>query len=243
MKNYDSKYKRPVIVEAVFELRFNPLPNWEIGSFVKFAEIAKKKGFSVMRDSPQQFQVTFSPNHEPITNKSASHIQTWNKDETQLWQAGQSLYAANQREPYQGWEVFRPHILKGFKLYSEVVNPKEAEVLILRYINRISFNKSEEPNALLVFLPSGVDFSQNLLNFGCKAEYAFEDGERITVTCAKDISQQKESAVILDILYLKPNPNLETNNLEQTIEKIHNRILERFEESITNELRKRMGVV
>jgi uncharacterized protein (TIGR04255 family) len=243
VKNYDSKYKKPVIVEAVFELRFNPLPNWQIGSFVKFAELAKKKDFPIMQDSPQQFQVTFTPNHEPITNKSASHIQTWNEDKTRLWQAGQSLYAANQREPYEGWGVFRPHILKGFELYKEVANPKEAEVLILRYINRIILNKSEEPSSLLIFLPSGVNFSKNLLNFGCKAEYAFEDNERITITCTKDISQKKENAVILDILYLKPKPNLDINSLESTIEKVHNRILESFEESITEELRQRMEAI
>lgn len=243
MNNKDIKYKKPVLIEAVFELRFKPLPNWEIGSFVKFAELAKENGFPVLRDSPQQFQVTFAPNHEPVINQGASHIQTWNKEETKLWQAGQVLYAANQREPYDGWEKFRPHILKGLKIFKNVAKPKKAEILAMRYINRINLTKSEKPDSLIVFLPSGIEFSENVSDYGCKAEYIFENDEKIVITSAKDNSQKGENALIIEILYIKPNPSLEIDILSETIETIHNRILEKFEKSITDKLRKRMEVV
>jgi uncharacterized protein (TIGR04255 family) len=243
VKSSEIKYKKPAIIEAVFELRFESISNWEIGSFVKFAELAKQNGFPIMRDSPQQFQVVFNPNREPITNKAASHIQTWNEQETQLWQAGNSLYAANQREPYQGWQVFKPHILKGFELFEDVANPKIAEILTLRYINRLVLDEKEDPNSLFWLLPSGIKFSDNLLKFASKIEYGFENNERIVITCAKDISQETENAIILDILYVKPKPQLERIKLEKTIEKIHNRIVDKFENSIKDELRKKMEVL
>lgn len=237
------KYKKPVVAEAVFELRFKPLANWEIGSFVKFSELAKENGFPVMRDSPQQFQVTFSPNHQPIINQGASHIQTWNEEETKLWQAGQSLYAANQRKPYNGWKDFRPHILKGFELFKQVANPKKAEVLAVRYINRIVLKNSDKPDSLLSFLPSGIEFSKNISDYGCKAEFDYENDEKIVVTSAKDNSQEKENALILEILYFKPNPKLSLEELGKTIDIIHNRIGEKFEKAITDKLRKRMEVI
>jgi len=240
MGKNDKKYKKPVVIEAVFELRFKPLPSWEIGSFVKFAELAKENGFPTLRDSPQQFQVTFAPNHEPIINQGASHIQTWNKEETKLWQVGQILYAANQREPYDGWEDFRPHILKGLKLFKQVAKPKEAEILAMRYINRINITKSEKPDSLITFLPSGIEFSQNISDYGCKAEYKFENDEKIVITSAKDSSQKDKNALILEILYIKPKPSLEINSLSEAVKTIHDRIVERFEKSITDKLRKRM---
>jgi len=239
----DNKYKKPVVVEAVFELRFKPLPNWEIGSFVRFAELAKENGFPILRDSPQQFQVTFAPNHEPIINQGASHIQTWNNEETKLWQVGQVLYAANQREPYAGWEDFRPHILKGLELFKQVANPQTAEVLAMRYINRINLTKSEKPDSLLVFLPSGIEFAENISDYGCKAEYKFEGDEKVVITSAKDSSQTNENSLILEILYFKPKPSLDIDSLSEVVETIHSRIVERFEKSITEELRKRMEVI
>lgn len=231
------------MAETVFELRFKPLTNWEISSFVKFSELAKENGFPIMRDSPQQFQVTFSPNHQPVINQGASHIQTWNKEETKLWQAGQSLYAANQRKPYNGWKDFRPHILKGFELFKQVAKPKKAEVLAVRYINRINLTKTDKPNSLIIFLPSGIEFSENVSDFGCKAEFGYEDDEKIVVTSAKDNLQEDENALILEILYFKPNPKLDLEELGITIDKIHNRIGEKFEKAITDKLRKRMEVI
>ena len=225
------RYKKPVVAEAVFELRFEPLKNWEIRSFVKFSELAKENGFPILRDSPQKIQVTVQPNQEPVITQGASHIQTWNKEETKLWQAGRVLYAANQRKPYEGWKIFRPHILKGFELFKQVANPKKAEFLAVRYINQINFSKSEKPDSLLSFLPSGIKFSENVSDYGCKAEFYFEENEKIIVTSAKDNSQKDKNALILEILYVKPNPSLNLDILGNIADKVHNRIGEKIRES------------
>ncbi len=238
----DIKYKKPTIIEAVFELRFKPLPNWEIGSFVKFSELAKENGFPILKDSPKQFQVSFG-SEKPVITSATSHIQTWSMDESQLWQAGQTLYAANQREPYQGWEIFRPHIVKGLDIYKEVANPQAAEALIMRFINRIIIDDQEAPSSLIAFLPHNLEYSNNLVNYGCKAEYKFEEEEIISITATKDITQTNINAIILEILYLKPNPSLESEELNNTIEKIHDRIGEYFEKSITDKLRVKMEVL
>ncbi len=115
--------------------------------------------------------------------------------------------------------------------------------VVLRYINRINLTKLEKPDSLLIFLPLGIEFSKNLSDYGCKAEYKFEGDEKIIITSAKDNSQKDENALILEILYIKPKPSLEINSLSDAVETIHNRIVERFEKSITDKLRKRMEAI
>jgi hypothetical protein len=54
------KYKKPAIIEAVFELRLPTDNSWGVSSFIKFANAASKKGFSEVVDAAEGFQVNFS---------------------------------------------------------------------------------------------------------------------------------------------------------------------------------------
>ena len=110
----------------------------------------------------------------------------------------------------------------------------------MRYINRINIEKKEAPVSLIAFLPNNLEYSKNLVNYGCKAEYRFEEDEIISITATKDITQTKTNAIILEILYRKPKPSLENKKLSKTISKIHDRIGEYFEKSITQKLREKM---
>ena len=238
----DNKYNNPSILEAVFELRFPSTQPWEMRYFVEFSNLAKDNGFPILKDSPQQVQVTFKNNQEPIINRGASHIQTWNVENTKLWQAGQLLFAANQREPYSGWEDFRPHIIKGLRIYYDIVKIQKAESLSLRYINRIEFADDELPDKLLNFLPSGIDYKKNPSNYVCRVEYDYENGEKIIIISAKEDSNVKKNSIILELLYLKPNPELNIKEIESTIDRIHENIRHHFEDLITDELRSRMEI-
>ncbi len=242
MTTKDNKYYKPSVLEAVFELRFPPTQTWEMRYVVEFSNRANANSFPVLKDSPQQVQVTFKNNQEPIINKGASHIQTWNVENTQLWQAGQLLFAANQREPYNGWENFRPHILKGLEIYYDIAKPQTAETLSIRYINRIQFNDDELPNKLIKFLPSGIAYEKNPSNYMCRVEYDYENGEKMIIISAKEDSNIKKNSIILELLYLKPNPELDITNIESTIDRIHENIRQHFENSITDELRNRMEI-
>jgi uncharacterized protein (TIGR04255 family) len=242
----EHKYNHPTILEAVFELRFQSVKTWGISSFVEFAGLAKERGYPVLKDAAQSFQVTFPMNSgvAPTMNTVASRVQTWNKEGTQLWQASPEIFAANRRAPYEGWEAFRPHILEGLELYYKLANPEQVESLKLQYINRIEVDvEKSSPSDFVRFLPPEIQYADGINNFVCRTEQSFEDGEQIAVTSARDLSETDGVAIILDILYTSIKPNLEQNALASTIEKAHSRMISAFEKSITDAQRERMEPV
>ncbi len=239
-----TKYKHPVLVEAVLELRFPSNNKWGMSSFIKFANLANDEGFTEVVDAPDGFQVNFAfgegkqPEMQPVSRR----IQTWNKEKTRLWQASPELFAANVREPYQGWEKFRPHILKGFELYSKIAQPKKAEILSINYVNKIEFDDDNPPLDYLVFFPPTVDYAEDTNNSGCFTQQTLKSGDTITVSTGRDLTPNA-MAIMLNILYTAKSPRLELNNLKETIERAHARVIDAFEKSITSKQRERMEAI
>ncbi len=239
-----AKYKHPVLIEAVLELRFPSNDKWGMSSFIKFANLARKEGCTEVVDAPDGFQVNFSfgegkqPELQPVSRR----IQTWNKEKTRLWQASPELFAANIRSPYPGWEKFKPHILKGFEIYSKIAQPKKAVTLSINYVNKIEFDNNNPPLDYLIFFPPKVDYADSIDNFGCLTQQTFKNGDAITVSTARDLTPDT-MAIMLNILYTAKSPSLETNSLKQTIERAHTRVIDAFEKSITVKQRERMEVI
>lgn len=242
----ERKYKHPTVLEAVFELRFQSVKSWGISSFVEFARLAKERGYPVLKDAAQSFQLSFpiGSGGEPKMNTVASRIQTWNEDGTQLWQASPELFAANRRAPYEGWGAFLPHMLEGLEIYRRVVNPEQAEVFKMQYINRIDIDLAQNsPKEFVEFLPPEIQYADGINNFVCRTEQSFIDGAQMAVTSTRDLSATSGVGIILDILYTATKPDLEQNALIDAIQKAHARIIVAFEKSITNALRERMEPV
>ena len=239
-----TKYKHPVLVEALLELRFPSNDKWGMSSFIKFANLASNEGYTEVVDAPDGFQVNFSfgegkqPELQPVSRR----IQTWNKEKTQLWQASPELFAANVRTPYLGWEKFKPHILKGFELYSKIARPKKALSLSINYVNKIEFDNGNSPLDYLVFFPPEVDYADKVDNFGCLTQQTFKNGDTITVSTARDLTPNV-MAVMLNILYTTKSPALELTNLKEIIEKAHTRVIDAFEKSITPKQKEGMEVI
>lgn len=242
----ERKYKNPSVLEAVLELRVKPSETWSISSFVEFAGAAKERGYPILKDAAQGFQVAFpvAQGAAPSVTTIANRVQTWNESETQLWQAGPQLYAANRRQPYEGWKSFRPHIFEGLDLYCNIAKPAEADALVMQYINRIELDEPElNPGELLRFLPPMIQYAEKINTFICRTDQAFSEQEQIVVTSARDASSIDKIAVILDISCVVSRPSLERSVLAELIERAHVRISDAFEKSITDKLRERMGVV
>lgn len=238
------RYKHPALLETVFELRFPPDNSWGISSFIEFANLASKQNYTKIVDAVEGFQFNFSAsgNEPPQVKPVSRRIQTWNEEGTQLWQASPELYAANRRKPYQGWETFLPHILKGFDLYKQVANPTKAEVLAMNYINRIDVDISKHnPSDYITFLPPSIAFADSITNLSCQTEQQFDDNDTIVVIVSRDLSEPREGvSILLNILYTTKEPNLDTNKLVETIQKAHSRVIDAFEKSITDKQRERM---
>lgn len=242
----ERKYKSPCVLEAIVELRVKASESWSISSFVEFAGVAKERGYSILKDAAEGFQVAFpvAEGGTPTVTPIANRVQTWNQSGTQLWQAGPQLFAANRRQPYEGWASFRPHILEGMSLYCGIAKPAEAEALVMRYINRIEILEPDlDPSHVLKFVPPMIQYADEINNFICRTDQAFNDQEQITVASARDLNSPEKMAVILDISCAMSRPSLEESLLIQLIDRAHIRISEAFEKSITDELRERMGII
>ncbi len=242
----ERRYNHPTILEAVFELGFQSVKSWGISSFVEFAGLAKERGYPILKDAAQSFQVTFpiSGGSAPTMMPVASRVQTWNEQGKQLWQASPEVFAANRRAPYKGWEAFLPHILEGLELYRKIANPEQAEVLKIQYVNRVEVDVDKNsPSDFVTFLPPETHYADGIINFVCRTEQSFIDGQQIAITSTRDLSATSGVAVILDILYTATKPNLEQSALISSIEKAHSRVISAFEKSITDALRERMEPV
>jgi uncharacterized protein (TIGR04255 family) len=236
-----SKYKKPALIEAVFELKFPSKTEWGVSSFVTFANTAEKCGYPVIRDANEGFEFNIAPGQgTPDVRRMSRRIQTWNSDETELWQASPELFAANRRAPYLGWEKFRPHIFRGLEIYSKIGKPKSADQFLLNYVNRIELDQESSPATFINFVPPEAKYGDKPGTFACKTEQQFKNGDIIQVSTASDVTSGASSGVILNVLYIVIKPSLERKNLEGKIETAHARIVEAFEKSITDAQRKRM---
>ncbi len=246
------KYKNPTLAEAIFELRFPDDSSWGMSSFIKFANLAAKEGFTEVVDAKQTgFEIQFSPTGENLSPKvipSTGRIQTWNSEKTQLWQAAANLYAANRREPYLGWGKFLPHIKKGFSLYCQAANKKrQAESMIITYINKIRIEIDDKPENYLTFIPPQIKFAEKIATFACQSEQWFSDGDKININVGREIPPPNENfdglSIVLNITYIKVKPSLQEAKLSEEIEKAHSRIINAFELSITSIQRERMEAI
>lgn len=212
-----------------------------MSSFIKFANQANKLGYSELVDASPGYQVSFSNlDKSPEVKQISRRVQTWNKEKTQLWQASPELFAANRREPYLGWEKFRPHIFKGFDLYCTIAKPKKAEVLAMTYLNRIEISNSQSLSDYLVFMPPEVNYADKINNIACFTEQQFQDGDEISITAGRDLSVKKKLAISLNVSYQIKLPPLDKLSLQKATDKAHQRIIDAFEKSITDLQRKKM---
>lgn len=234
-------YKNPTLIEAVFELRFPPNDKWGMGSVVSFANLADKEGFPEVVDSPEGFQINFGSGKNPPEFRPASRrVQTWNLEKTELWQASSELFAANRRAPYQGWDEFYPHILKGLDIYQRIAKQKTANHLALQYVNRIEYSRENDLSDFLTFMPPQIEFADLVKSAACTAQYQYQDGDLITVNAGLNLDVPKRPAMILNINYSSPEPALVQSKLKKKIELAHQRLIDAFEKSITDQQRERM---
>jgi uncharacterized protein (TIGR04255 family) len=238
------KYKRPVLAEAVFELRFPINNQWGMRSFVDFANKAASAGYTEVVDGADGFQFSFlgGEGNLPEVKAVARRIQTWNKEKTQLLQASPELFAVNRRSPYEGWEKFSPNIYKGFEIYSKIAKPKKADAMVISYINQIKLPNLDNLSDYIVSSPPIISYGDRIENFGYLIQQSFKDGDIIAVSTGRNPSQEN-TVIDLNIVYTTRLPSLEIKNLKKNIEKGHQRIISAFEMSITDKQRERMEVI
>lgn len=130
------KYRRPPIVEAIFEVKFTD-DNFDSAVPGQIYEKICNK-FPKKKDLKKIILSIGGPARHSQTPPDfrTPHMQAWNQLDNQCLQVGPGIIAANDCS-YESWELFLPAIQMIVNSYIEVVSPQEAQSVGLRFINRI----------------------------------------------------------------------------------------------------------
>jgi uncharacterized protein (TIGR04255 family) len=237
------KLKKPPIVEALCEFRFDASSPWDwtIPGQV-FDKI--KDEFSV-RAEVRQLGVHIPPGMGvPAWSQGPGRVQLKRPDGSAMVQVGPNILAVNHLRPYPQWEVFRRLILRIFDTYGELANPKSLIRIGLRYINQIPWpNLAFEIGDLItVSPPLSGSLDRPLTGFFQRYELIHENPKGILVH-QTGIQKQNEHQYIMvdldfgshDVEYLGSPEAVAT-----WLDAAHERVLEAFVGSLNPNLYEKM---
>lgn len=213
-------YKNPPVLEALCEFKFQPDAKWDDAIPDLIHEKIKAQFPERLQENPPTTQF------RPAGRESA------------LLQVAPNLLAINQLKPYPTWRQFKQLILDAYVTYRELAHPTGIARLGLRYINQIEIPGAEvdigrflrgcPPSAHKLFLSTAFPFEAGRENLSLiLAHVPHSEGE--------------VSRFFLDLDYGIPAAPMALEEIDQRLERAHDRIEHVFEAMITDETRRLFG--
>jgi uncharacterized protein (TIGR04255 family) len=237
------RYKKPPIIEALCELRFQSSQPWDLTIpglvYERIArQFPKKRHQNIIH-----FEVSKVENKTRQDIEGSVMIQFLNNEEKALVQLGPDLLTVNHLLPYPGWDIFKRLIAENVQKYCDVTKPSGLKRIGLRYINRIVFPQavnSEDYFRISPKVPEPIPqvFRGSLLS----VEIAYEEIPAMILrlsfgTSPSRVQNEVPSILDLDIGSAEANiPKLE--ELENWLEQAHNRLEIAFEASCQDKTRR-----
>lgn len=213
-------YKKPPLLEAVCEFRFQPEARWD----QKIPDLIYEK-----------VQAQFLERRE----EKFPTLQFRRSDGAALLQAAPNLLAVNQLKPYPTWPQFKQMILEAYSIYLEIAHPTGIERIGLRYINQI-----EIPGTKIEITRFLHGCPESYIKLFLSTEFPFEaEGENLLMILAHAPHHEDDfTRFFLDFDYGTPAlTSMTPAELDQILERAHSRIEQTFEASITDESRRLFG--
>jgi uncharacterized protein (TIGR04255 family) len=243
------QYRRPPIVEASMDARFEPGGKWDLSTLGEF-----QKSFSeVYTDIPRQLanrtievtsgersdaslSVKFTP-ERAITEFASEGRQ-------HLIRVSPNSLSVHTMAPYGGWEDFSARIANALKVYAEVAKPSSLLRMGIRYINKVDLGASPVDLSDYFNIPVATAESLGFLlgSFFVRTEATRDDGVRLIQTFAS--TPAETAVVLLDIDVIRSDMESSATFSEPLMAEISElREMERevFEASITDKLRGTFG--
>ncbi len=241
----ERKYQKPPIIEVVCEFRFDPSSKWDATVPGRIYE-QLKKDFPKKRRI-QRLGVTVQ--QQPETSLQVQYeegMRFLRKDELAFIQVQPHRISVHHLAPYPHWERFKPLIKKGYRAYLKIFPKPKLQRIGLRYINRIVLPDDHRTlDEFFTLYPSvGRPLFQDYKAFAVYLLLSFENGrDALHLRLASEgVEDEEQLAVLLDLDYFLANPgSVPTSKTLEWVEQAHYRILEVFEEVITDSLRKQFG--
>jgi uncharacterized protein (TIGR04255 family) len=134
--NQRRQYRKPPVLEAVCEIRFDPTREWDWT--VPGLLYDKIKDQFPEKKLQNTIELSFGGQQGPQQFKGAvSQMQFLTNDKSAMVQVGPDVLTVRVTAKYPGWEGFSPLIARAAGVYQTIADPKGIGRIGLRYVNRI----------------------------------------------------------------------------------------------------------
>jgi uncharacterized protein (TIGR04255 family) len=237
-------YKKPPLIEALCELRFEGSQPWDwtIPGLV-YERIRNQ--FPKKRQEAA-LEVSVQPGENQILQQMKAGIakmQFLRDDESALIQIGPDFLAVNQLHPYQSWKAFKTIILENVRIYREIADPRTLIRIGLRYINRIDIARMKmqlgEYFQTMPQVPKSIP--QDLESFLLQIEVPYNDpvGHLRLMFGTAPPATAENLTFMLDLdFYTLADKCPPIDMADEWIEAAHSRVEEAFDASFTEKTHK-----
>ena len=238
-------YKRPPLIEALCEFRFDPGQPWDwtIPGLL-YAELGKE--FPKKREQ-RAYEIALQEGPKEAKHslrQELARMQFLREDESALMQIGHDILAVNHLRPYPSWPNLRALIGRILNAYRKVASPKGFHRIGLRFINRLEIPEKSpfEIEDYLTAIPAiPRNLPQTFARWLQRTDLPFEeiDGMLTLQTASVVDSEPADSTVFmldLDCWTVEPG-KIELDQAMDWVERAHAKVEEAFEASITDKAR------
>jgi uncharacterized protein (TIGR04255 family) len=236
------KYRKPPIVEAVCEFRFQPGRAWD-RAFPNQIYDKLKADFPKNR-TVQSFQASlnFALKEMKQQINLSDALQVLREDEKAVVTIDVDRLAISQLKPYTTWKEYLPLINQALSVYQEIVQPKGLHRLGIRYINLIEINSAlvQLENYLNFYPALQWDLTDDYEAFVIGMQFPFDENR----DCLKmqlsngDSVDPEMSAFVLDLDYFTNQSGIiGFEGVPDWLENAHLRVEAAFEGCIKDSLR------
>ena len=243
------KYRKPPVVEAICEFRFQPGKPWDLSFYGRISEQLRTRFPTSKSEKVLEFTVESHEDLGPVNKVvQRENIRLFNKAGTAYVLVAPDRLAVTHVVPYPTWEKYLSPIQDAFKAYQKIARPKGFQRIGLRYRNKIDFPTSNiEIHDFFTFYPTTVEgVPEEYIDFMVRKVHPYSNGRdllRIEVSAlAPPTKEQLSVSIDLDY-FLAQADAISLRGWKGWLNTAHDRLERGFESCITPALRKKFQEV
>ena len=229
--------KKPPLIEAACEFRFNPESEWDwtipgrlfdkIGDEFSERSEVRRLGLTVQESDKQ----TPSPT---LIESGPDRIHLKRSDGSAIVQIGPRLLAISLKRPYPNWETYRELILRIYEAHREIAGASKLARLGLRYINKIPMKKLAFTDVITVWPTLAGALNRYASTFYQRYELKHDNpkGTLIHQTGLQTVDGKSVIMLDLDFVSVSVGRLKRTESIEKWLDLAHERIEEGFIETL-----------
>lgn len=239
-----TQYKNPPVREAVCQINFSDDSIWDLSIpgilYEKIRDVFSEKDNVI--EGSVNFKIEAKKNSEPVMQHSqVEYPRFLTKDKNVFVILKKNSVSVHCINKYIGWEEFISKIRFIFDNYIDVASPRFIKRIGLRYVNEMSFEKNEFIlSENFVFRPSILCDEKKLIAVQSGIVSQLENNNYSMIQLNNiDNSNITKISFILDIDHFTVDfGDYDKEKINSWLDNAHKYIEEKFEESLTEKLKK-----